>query len=34
MSKRSSLDELFKGRHFLAQVIVVAVRWYLEYKLS
>jgi transposase-like protein len=34
MSKRSSLDELFKGRHFLAEVIVVFVRWYLEYKLS
>jgi transposase-like protein len=34
MSKRSSLDELFKGRHFLAEVIVVSVRWYLEYKLS
>jgi transposase-like protein len=34
MSKRSSLDELFKGRHFLAEVIiVVSVRWYLEYKL-
>src|ERR1035441_633517 len=34
MSKRSSLDELFKGRHFLAEVIVVFVPWYLEYKLS
>jgi transposase-like protein len=34
VSKRSSLDELFKGRHFLAEVIVVSVRWYLEYKLS
>jgi len=34
MSKRSSLDKLFKGRHFLAEVIVVSVRWYLEYKLS
>jgi hypothetical protein len=34
MSKRSSLDEVFKGRHFLAEVIVVSVRWYLEYKLS
>jgi transposase-like protein len=34
MSKRSSLDELFKGRHVLAEVIVVSVRWYLEYKLS
>jgi transposase-like protein len=32
--KRSSLDELFKGRHFLAEVILVSVRWYLEYKLS
>jgi hypothetical protein len=34
MSKRSSLDELFKGRHFLAEVIVVSVRRHLEYKLS
>ncbi len=34
MSKRLSLDERFKGRHFLAEVIVVSVRWYLEYKLS
>jgi transposase-like protein len=36
MSKRSSPDELFKGRHgrpFLAEVIVLSVRWYL-YKLS
>jgi transposase-like protein len=23
-----------QGRHFLAEVIVVSVRWYLEYKLS
>jgi hypothetical protein len=25
---------MLKGRHFLADVIVVCVRWYLEYKLS
>jgi len=34
MSKRSSLCELFKGRHFLAAVIAVSVRWYREYMLS
>jgi transposase-like protein len=34
MSKRSSLDELFEGRHFLAEVIVVSVRRYIEHKLS
>jgi hypothetical protein len=30
MTKRSSLDELFKDRHFLAEMIVVSVRCYLE----
>ena len=26
--------ELFKGRHFDEQVIILCVRWYLSYKLS
>jgi transposase-like protein len=29
-----SVDELFKGRHFDREVIVLCVRWYLLYKLS
>jgi transposase-like protein len=29
-----SLDELFKGRHFDQEVIVLCVRWYLRFKLS
>ena len=27
-------SDLFKGRHFDQQVIVLCVRWYLSYKLS
>ena len=29
-----SIDELFKGRHFDQEIIVVFVRWYLRFKLS
>ncbi len=29
-----SIDELFEGRHFDREVIVLCVRWYLRYKLS
>jgi transposase-like protein len=29
-----SLDELFEGRHFDREVIVLCVRWYLRFKLS
>jgi transposase-like protein len=29
-----SLDDLFKGRHFDREIIVLCVRWYLRYKLS
>jgi transposase-like protein len=29
-----SMDELFKGRHFEREIIVLCVRWYLRYKLS
>ena len=28
------LDELFKGRHFDREVVVLCVRWYLRFKLS
>jgi transposase-like protein len=28
------LDELFDGRHFDREVIVLCVRWYLRFKLS
>ena len=30
----AGLDELFKGRHFEREIIVLCVRWYLRYKLS
>jgi transposase-like protein len=29
-----SLDELFQGRHFDREVVVLCVRWYLRFKLS
>src|SRR5271166_5349008 len=29
-----SLDELFEGRHFDREIIVLCVRWYLRFKLS
>jgi transposase-like protein len=34
MSKLKSLEELFGGRHFDREIIVLCVRWYLRYKLS
>ena len=34
MSKQSSMEELFAGRHFDREVIILCVRWYLRYKLS
>jgi transposase-like protein len=34
MSKLLSFAELFKGRHFDAQIIVLCVRWDLGYKPS
>jgi IS6 family transposase len=30
----AGLDELFEGRHFDRQVILLCVRWYLRFKLS
>src|SRR5882757_2615441 len=34
MSKFKSIGELFAGRHFDREVIILCVRWYLRYKLS
>src|ERR1700730_2830264 len=34
MSKLKSLEELFAGRDFDRDVILLCVRWYLRYKLS
>ena len=34
MSKLKRIDELFSGRHFNRDVIILCVRWYLRYKLS
>ena len=34
MPKRKTIDELFKGRHFEDEIIILCVHWYLRYKLS
>jgi transposase-like protein len=34
MAKVMGMEELFKGRHFEQQIIILCVRWYLRYKLS
>jgi transposase-like protein len=34
MSELKSIDELFEGRHFDREVIILCVRWYLRFKLS
>jgi transposase-like protein len=34
MDRRKSMEELFEGRHFDREVIILRVRWYLRYKLS
>jgi len=34
VSELKSIDELFRGRHFDREVIILCVRWYLRYKLS
>ena len=34
MSKLKNLEELFGGRHFDREIIILCVRWYLRYKLS
>ncbi len=33
MSKRKSIEDLFKGRQFEREIIILCVRWYLRYKL-
>ncbi|WP_198017248.1 hypothetical protein [Methylocapsa acidiphila] len=30
----AALDDLFKGRHFGREVIILCVRWHLRFKLS
>ena len=34
MGKLESMEELFEGRHFDREVIILCVRWYLRFKLS
>lgn len=34
MGRRKSMEELFAGRHFDREVIMLCVRWYLRFKLS
>ena len=34
MTEPNSAQELFKGRHFDQEIIVLCVRWYLTFKLS
>src|SRR5258708_16908334 len=34
MGKLKSVEELFEGRHFDREVIILRVRWYLRFKLS
>ncbi len=34
MGKLKSVEELFEGRHFARDVIILCVRWYLRFKVS
>ena len=34
MGKLKAIAELFEGRHFDREVIILCVRWYLRFKLS
>jgi transposase-like protein len=34
MTRLPGVDELFEGRHFDREIIVLCVRWYLRFKLS
>jgi transposase-like protein len=34
MAKLETVEELFKGRHFDRDVVILCVRWYLRFKLS
>lgn len=33
-NKAQGMDDLFKGRHFEGEIIIVCVRWYIRFKLS
>lgn len=34
MSELDGIEDLFRGRHFDRELIILCVRWYLRYKLS
>jgi transposase-like protein len=34
MRNRPAMSDMFKGRHFEQEIIILCVRWYLRYKLS
>jgi len=34
MSKKKNVEDLFEGRHFDREVIILCVRWYLRFKLA
>ena len=34
MARWLAVEELFKGRHFDREIVVLCVRWYMDYKLS
>ena len=34
MARLPNVDDLFEGRHFDREIIVLCVRWYLRFKLS
>jgi transposase-like protein len=34
MARLAPVEELFAGRHFDAEIVVLCVRWYLSFKLS
>ena len=34
MSRLVPVEEMFKGRHFDQEIVVLCVRWYLSFKLS
>jgi transposase-like protein len=34
MSEFVAIEELFKGRHFDQEIVVLCVHWYLSFKLS
>ena len=33
-SRRKAVPEIFKWRHFIPEIILLCVRWYLSYRLS